>query len=160
MAVTAGQSDLFTNPAASPMVRNTVPDDGGKLRIKRFTYTQSGAGDAASTVDLVKLPPGNVRVFPALSRITCSAFGASRVLDVGWTAYVDLAGAAVAADANDMQNDLDVSAAASAALTSTVTGDGSKLFSSQGGVTIQAVVAGGTIPDAATLTGYIVYAQE
>jgi hypothetical protein len=137
-----------------------VSDYKGKLRFLFFSHVQSGAGDATSTVDLVKLPAGKIRLVMPLSRIYRSAFGASRVLDIGWTAYTDQNGAAVAAAPAGLVNDLDVSAAGNSNPTGVVGEHETKEFDSRDGVLLQAVVAGGTIPDGAKVSGYLVYVQD
>jgi hypothetical protein len=124
--------------------------DYGELRAYAFDFTQSGAGDANSTVDLVRLPPGRYRLVPNMSRITGSAFGASRVLDVGHTGWTKPDGTAVAADAEAIVADGDVSSAATLIGKNTYV-----VVEAKAAVTIQAKVAGGTIPDGATLNGFI-----
>lgn len=161
MAVVNTYSDQIANvDRSSPNAKNEADAWSGKLRVAYFTATQVGAGDAASIQYLVKMPAGRVRIIPALSRITNSAFGASRVLDVGHGGYTNKSGTAVPASANYLANDIDVSAAANNAFATTTSADPTYLIESRGGFTIQSVVAGGTIPDAATLKGYIVYIHE
>ena len=70
MAVTNQNSTEYANLIAVPLVRNETTDWNGRLRFQRFTFTQSGAGDATSTVTLTKLPAGRVRVFNRLTSIT------------------------------------------------------------------------------------------
>lgn len=161
MAVTQEKSDQITNQEASPPVMAGVDTLRGKLKILRFTYTQgAAAGDAGSLSELVKVPAGVVRVFLALSRITTSAFGAARTMDIGWLAYTDTDGAAVAADPNGLDDGVDVSSAVSFAPTGTVGEDETYLFESNGGVTLTAQTNDATIPAAATINGYFVYVQD
>jgi len=163
MAVTTETSTQRSNPIASPPVMNPAYEDHGRLRVKAFTFTQgAAAGDATSTQGLVKLPPGKGRVYLGLSLLENSAFGASRTLDVGYAAHTQTDGTAVAADPNAFDNAIDVSSLASAALGSDVAAASGKMweFDSKAGIDIGAVVAGGTIPAGATLTGYIVYSQD
>lgn len=163
MAVTTEKSVELANADALPPVMNDVGNDHGRLRVKRFTFTQgAAAGDATSVQKLVKLPAGKVTVYTNLGYINWSAFGASRVLDVGHAAYNDPDGAAVAAGAAAWDNDIDVSAAGGAQLGSDVTAGVGKIveYNSRSGVTIQASVAGGTIPAGATIKGYVVYSMD
>lgn len=160
MAVTAQKSTQLTNAEAVPVVRTHGVDLSGKLRVAYFDFTQDGAGDATSTVDLVELPNGRVRVYPELSHIKFSAFGASRVLDIGYLAHTDQNGDAVSADTDYFATDVDVSSAGTAKLSEALDAATTKLFQSRDGVVIQANVAGGTIPDAATLSGFVVYAMD
>lgn len=161
MAVTNSLSDQLTNAAAVPVVRNNAVDVTGKLRIAYFSFTQgAAAGDATSTADLVKLPPGRVRVLEELSKIRFSAFGASRVLDIGYKTYTGNDGVAVAADDDGFATDIDVSAAGNATFAEANHAANTHLFQSRDGVTVYATVAGGTIPAAATLSGYVVYTMD
>ena len=163
MAVTTEKSDQITNAEASPRTGIPAYDWSGKLRIARFDFTQgSSAGDANSTAELVRLPTGRVRVYLVQSRITTSAFGSSRTLDLGHMAYTDEAGDTVAADEDSLDAAQSVSGAASYVPIGTVGGEESYLFSSHSteGVTIIAKCEGGTIPAAATIKGYFVYAVE
>lgn len=162
MAVTTEYSAEYTNMTAKPPVLADAAVSYGKLRLLQFTFTQgAAAGDAGSSAALVKLPAGKVALIGALSRIECSAFGAARTLDIGWDAYKDKNGTAVVADDNGLTDNLDVSAAAAADLTQlAVLGGGIKVFESLNGVVLRATVAGGTIPIAATLKGYVVVSVE
>lgn len=153
MAVTNQDSAQFDSERLYPV------ENGGKLRIAYFEFTQGvAAGDAASTAELCRLPMGRIRIIPQLSRIAFSAFGASRVLDVGFRAYTTEGNAAVAEAANALANDIDVSSADAdgVPIGALLKWD---LFSTKG-VTVFAQVAGGTIPAAATLKGYIIYVAE
>ena len=160
MAVTVEKSTQLTAELAGNI--GAINELGAKFRIKRFNFTQgAAAGDATSSAELVQLPAGRVRVYPKLSVLSNSAFGASRVLDVGYKAYTSEAGAAVTADLDFIDNDIDVSSAASAALgTDIAAADKTAYFASATGVTLVATVAGGTIPVAATLDGYVVYSID
>lgn len=162
MATTAQKSDQLTNRDATPMVQNLGTDLGGKLRFMNFTFTQSGAGDAGSTVDLFKLPAGRHRILLASSRVAYSAWGASRTLDIGHTAYTDLDGDAVTADPDALTGTgpEDVSSAGVMTPSNAANSVDSVLIESKEEVLIQGVVAGGTIPDGATLAGYFVYVTE
>lgn len=133
---------------------------GGAIRYLSFAFAQAGAGDANSTVDLVLLPAGKVTVLLAQSRIANSAFGSSRVLDIGWPAYADANGTTVAADDNGLDDDQDVASAGAYAPTGTVGGAETRVFESRDGVRLQAKVAGGTIPDGATLAGYFAIVHQ
>lgn len=163
MAVTNEVSDQLDNVAAVPPVMNPSYDEGGKLRSFYFHFVQgAAAGDATSTATLVHIPPGKWRIFLPLSVIQWTAFGASRVLDVGYAAHTNADGTAVTADPDSFDNDIDVSSAGQAALGSDFAlGTGDTLeIDSKDGVDILATVAGGTIPAAAVLSGFIVAARD
>jgi len=160
MAVTQQQATQLSNTDLAPQVANPTTDMTGKLRIARFDFTQSGAGDAGSLAEIAKLPPGKVRIILPLSRIAFSAFGLARTMDLGWLAYTDLAGDAVAADPNGLDDGVAVDIAGSVNPGGTVGGDETYLFTSTDGVTITAQVNDGTIPDAGTLNGYLLYVLD
>jgi len=161
MAVTIQKSQEVTL-AAGKLSDNTTakyrywPAEGGKVRYAHFTLPATTVtGDDGSSVDLVNLPHGQVRVLPAECRMKCSALGASRVMDLGVRAYVASDGkTAVAAILNDFVNDRDVSAATDTHFGLT---DVKKDYFSATGLTISALVTGGTIPIGATMEGYIAY---
>lgn len=164
MTVTAQQSTQTSNAAAG--VYNSTflnpAENHAKVKIARFDFTQSGAGDIGSTIDLVKLPPGKVRLLGDLSMIAFSALGTGRTLNIGWTAYTGSDASAQSGNAAGLNSALDVSAAGKSQVGSAgVLGNHQTiLFDSQSGVLIQAVVGGNTIPDQATLTGYVAYAKD
>lgn len=166
MAVTVENSLEYANQIARPPVTMESNTVYGKLRLYNFHFTQgAAAGDATSTQRLIKLPAGKVRLIGPLSYVIPSAFGAARVLDIGWEAYRDKLGVAVAASANGVNDDIDVSAAVLARLGVTAAGvpklaDGTKLFESSAGVVLFSTVAGGTIPAGATLQGVLTIAVE
>lgn len=161
MAITQEKSDQIVNQEATPPVMSGVDTLRGKVKMLRFSFTQgAAAGDAASLQELVKVPAGVVRVILSLSRIAHSAFGAARTLDLGWLAYTDTNGAAVAADPNGLDDGVDVSSAGSFIPGGTVGGDETFLFESNGGLTLTTQNNDGTIPIGATLNGYIMYVQD
>jgi hypothetical protein len=150
-----------TNQTSAQLVdgyRGDPRDNHGKLRFAYFKATQSGVGDATSTMDLCKLPPGNVRVLPGLSRVSCSALGAARTLDLGHRAYETKAdGTLESEDLDAFAADIDVSGAvAGAAWNTTIKFD----VYSRNEVTLTAQVNDGTIPDAAVIEGYVAYLYE
>lgn len=162
MAVTNQSSTEYTAQTASPPTVQETTVIHGRVRFAKVTHTQDGAGDATSTVDLIKLPAGRVRLLGPLCQLRFSAFGAARTLDVGWTAYTDIDGAAVVADADGLDDGIDVSSAGTMPLgTNTAVTDGDTYeFESDDGVVLQATVLGGTIPDAATIKGFIAYVVD
>jgi hypothetical protein len=123
----------------------------GKLRALPFNFTQSGVGDANSIVRLLKMPAGKHTILWGLSRLRVSALGAGRTLDLGYAAHYDPAGAAVAGDEDAFASAIDVSAAAVIVFDET----GNDLVTS-----MNAKVEVDTIPNAATIDGYIVIAVE
>ena len=162
MAVTYEYSTEAALESSSPSLANMLIQ-GMKLRILPFTFTQGvAAGDAGSLAYLRRLPPGEVWFYPKASEIQWDAFGASRVLDIGYAAYTAPDGTAVPVSAAKFDDDIDVSSEGEAALgsdyTHAVAGDTGqfKKFTSREGVTIYATVAGGTIPAGTVISGYLV----
>ena len=169
MAVTTQNSTEYGNLVAEPPVGIPTTSGKGVKRIMRFSFTQSGAGDANSLVNLARLPAGNIRVLLTECFMHSSDFGTGITLDIGWTAYTDAEGNAVAADADAFVDGLDVSTQAATVLWSGeaqgtgsgVTIDKTFLLSSRAGILVQAIVLGaGGIPDGATLTGFMTYVQD
>lgn len=161
MAVVNENSNLYANQVATGAQTFSHPSSlHGRKRIAWFDYTRTTVGDASSLVNLVKLPPGRVRVFLNETVFSSSALGAARTMDTGWLAYNDPDGAAVAADPNGLDDGVDVSSAAVFSPTGTVGGEETYLFQSRDGVTLTAQVNDGTWPAAATLQGYVTYVVD
>lgn len=161
MAVTTENSDQIDNGEASPPVMEGAHTLHGKVRLAYFDFTQgSSAGDAGSLAYLVKLPAGTVRVLNPLSFIGFSAMGAARTMDLGWLAYTDQDGDAVAADPNGLDDGIDVSSAGTVVPGGTVGGGETYVFQSNSGVTLTAQINDDTIPAAATLNGFIAYVVD
>ena len=162
MAVTTQYSTQYGGVGDTPSVAS-LPNsyDVGRKQAYWFDHTQSGAGDATSTVDLVFLPAGKYRILIAESHIEWTAFGASRLLDIGLRAYTNADGTAVVVDDNLYDDDVDVSSAGQAAMgsdyiTATLANKAKGHYiDALNGVSLFCTVAGGTIPDAAQLHGYI-----
>jgi hypothetical protein len=160
MAVTTQVSDQITAIDSVPPEAVPVYSWHGRLRVAYFKHTQSGVGDANSTVELVKLPQGSVRVLGALSKIYFSAFGAARTLDLGFAEYQDLDGVDVAADEDFFASAVDVSAAGSAAFDEAGSAARAPVLQSQSGVTVMAKCEAATWPDGAVIEGYVVYVVD
>lgn len=152
--------------------RGSPLNDHGKLRVQFFDLPAiTVAGDASSTVELCRLPPGPVRIIPDLCRLATSAFGSSRTLDVGHRAYEKrdpyMAGGSATTEAEDPDAFIDGLDVATA-VTGSPFGAGLSAFGyktkfdlySKSGVTVFATVLGGTIPIGATIRGFIVYVYE
>lgn len=161
MAVTTQNSTEYGNQVATPPVVQDAHVTLGKVRIAAFSHTQSGAGDAGSSAALVKLPPGKVRLLGAMSHAYVNWTTALATLDLGWDAYTDIDGAAVAADPNGLDDGLDVDAAGAKSFGSILAAAGAqKVFESRGGVVIRATSQDVALADADTIAGYIVYVVE
>ena len=160
MAVTNEKSTQMTNLDASPPVKLEARQAHGKTRVFAFDFTQgAAAGDATSTALLARIP-ANSKVIGHLSKVYHSAFGAARTLDVGYKAYTDVDGTAVAADPNFFASAVDVALAGSFLLDESDTQAAQKGREFNGQADIDAVVAVDTIPVGATLNGFVIYSVE
>lgn len=153
--------ETYTSVQAADGYRKRPTEEHGKLRIAYFEVTALAvAGDADSIAYLCDLPPGAVRILPGLSRVTSSALGASRTLDIGHAAYQKRDSAVEAFEAVNYEAfcaNLDVSSAvAGVAFSTALKYD----VYSKTGVQVYARVQGGTWPANATLSGYITYIAE
>ena len=140
--------------------RRTPVDDHGKLRTQYFSVGPLDTAYAAN--DLVKLfdlPSGRKRILPGLSRISCSAFGAGRTIDIGHEAYMKRPpdNDVEAADLDAFIDGMDVSAAVNGAAWSTALKFD---MYSMTEVEVYMTILGGTMPVGATLQGYITYLYE
>lgn len=136
-------------------------EDTGKLRVIYAEVNQgAAAGDATSTWEIAKLPPGKVIVWPHLCKYRVDALGAARVMDIGHRAYISRGDAGQTTEAEDEDAfalNIDVSGATNAAFPATG-GVAYEMWSAQG-ITLYASVAGGTIPANATGEFVIVYSD-
>jgi len=146
-------STQYGNTVAVPPVMNAVNAEHGRVRVAAFDYTQAAQGSAGDDVNLVKLPAGSIRVLSVY--VAFSAFGASRTLDLGYGAIVELSdGTTTAADPDGISANTDISGAGA------VTSTANKTISSTEGVIVSAQVNDGTLPAAATLNGYVLYVVD
>lgn len=130
----------------------------GRVKAMTFEFTQgSAAGDANSTAKLIELPAGKLIVLTALSQIRVSALGSSRVMDVGYDAYVKLDGTPVVADPDYFVTVADVASGGTVAFTESTTANLGQYLESDKGIVVKATVTGGTIPAGATIKGVILY---
>ena len=159
MAVTTQKSTQLTNLDALPPVLEDSADYAGRLRVAYFSATQSGAGDATSSAEIVRLPPGRVTLLGALSNIEHNWTTASATMDVGWDAYTEIDGTAVAADPNGLDDGIAVDTAGETAIGSIVAA-GRKQFDSNTGVSIRLTSQDVALADADTAEGYLIYVVD
>ena len=154
----AFQNYLSTQKA--PEFRGRPVDDHGKLRYQYFNVPAVAVqGDAASEFELCEMPPGAVRILLPFSRLTFSAFGVGRTLDVGHRAYMRRP----PDNTQEAQNPTALATAidVSAALANQVLGTKLKYdIYSMRGFTLYARCNVGTVPVGATLEGLIAYLYE
>ena len=148
------------------MVSNDTTEWHGRVRIVTFAHTQLEARDATSSVALARLPAGRVRLLLVSGALTVNWTTACATLDLGWDAYTDLEGDAVAADPNGLADGLDVdtagyvTGATLAALAGLAATAGTRLFESKDGVVIRATSEDVALANGDTLAGCLVTVQD
>lgn len=162
MAVETIKSTQYGNRDANPPVANEPQDVGGKIRFYRFDFNQgSAAGDATSKQLLCRVKAGKGYIIPILSRCKWSAFGASRTLDIGHAGWTKPDGTVQNAAADVIDDGRDVSSAGVSYLGAGTNGVTDVIaYNAIDEITIQSVVAGGTIPASATLNGWIAVVEQ
>jgi hypothetical protein len=135
-------------------------EEHGKLRQNyAFFKNLSGAvGDANSTVELFRLPPGRLSLRPLMSVLRSTAFGASRVVKIGHRKYARTATEDVAEDDDAFSSAVDISAAGMA--TSPYGTQVKYDLYSLSGITVFATITGGNVPTNAELETYLSFIYE
>lgn len=164
MAVLTLRSAQQTPQYGGDLANRLYPmDEGGKLRILRASIAAlAAAGDIGTTIELCRIPQGRSRLLPYMSRLWTTAYGAARVLDIGVRAYYGSDGKTVVAEnANQIANDIDVSAALAASMIDPTSHIDyfaqASVDERDKGPMIFATIAGGTIPVGATLEAMFVF---
>jgi hypothetical protein len=158
MAETNESSDILTIAESTTRQLNDNTKSRAKLVLERFSFTQGGdAGDSNSTIRVCKLP-ARARYLSMFSWARFSAFGASRVLSLGWEAYKNpKTGATIAADLTGLGTGLDVSSAGTALMSSLTTPVDDKEFINEAVLAFQCTGSAVGIPAGATVSGVIAY---
>jgi hypothetical protein len=159
MAVTNESSDILEVAESSTRQLNDNTKSRAHLLLERFEFTQgAAAGDANSTIRVCKLP-ARARYLSAYSWIRFSAFGASRVLSLGWEAYRNPKDPAnpFTLDVDGLGSALDVSSAGTALMSALTNAVDDKEFVDD--VVLAFQCTGGTIPAGATVSGQIAYTR-
>lgn len=160
MAVTNQKSDQITNFDAVPAVNEQAHNLHGRVRMAYVSHTQSGAGDATSDIELLRLPAGKVRLLGNISNLEFSWATASATADVGWAAYTDLNGDAVAADPNGLDDGINVDTANTETAIGSLVEAKTKLFESNSGVSIMLTSQDVALADGDTVEGVIYYVVD
>ena len=163
MAVTTQKSTEYTNATASPVTLNEANVYHGRVRIAYFTHDQDGVGDAGSSVALCALPAGKVKVLLSQSKAYVNWVTSSATLDLGWDAYTNISGTAVAADPDGLVDGLDVDTVGyqtlEGALAGIIATGGTYTFETQSGVVIRATSPTAMV-DGDDLVGYLLYVVD
>ena len=151
MAVTNTGSAEYQNQTADPVVELAPTDQHGRVRMAHFTF-DSITGDANSTLDLIKMPAGRVRVLGV--HMANSAFTATAALSLGHTGYTAEDGTAEPADDDAFATGVDVATASTGRYVHC-----DVLVKSRGGFIVRGTVktAGGA---SETLSGYLTYTVD
>ena len=163
MAVTTQKTTEYTNATATPVTLNEANVYHGRVRIAYFTHDQDGVGDAGSSVALCSLPAGKVKVLLKSSNAYVNWTTSSATLDLGWDAYTDINGDAVALDIDGLVDGLDVDTVGYQSLEGALAGikatGGTYTFESQSGVVIRATSPTAMV-DGDDLVGYLLYVVD
>jgi len=163
MAVTTQKSTEYTNATATPVTLNEANVYHGRVRIAYFTHDQDGVGDAGSSVALCSLPAGKVKVLLKSSNAYVNWTTSSATLDLGWDAYTNISGTAVAADPDGLVDGLDVDTVGyqtlEGALAGIIATGGTYTFETQSGVVIRATSPTAMV-DGDDLVGYLLYVVD
>ena len=163
MAVTTQKSTEYTNATATPVTLNEANAYHGRVRIAHFTHDQDGVGDAGSSVALCSLPAGKVKVLLKSSNAYVNWTTSSATLELGWDAYTNISGTAVAADPDGLVDGLDVDTVGyqtlEGALAGIIATGGTYTFETQSGVVIRATSPTAMV-DGDDLVGYLLYVVD
>jgi hypothetical protein len=159
MAVTSQKSTEVTALDADTLLDTHTLK--GRVRIAYFEHAQSGAGDAGSSVEIARLPAGKVRVLASQSKAYFNWTTASATADLGWDAYTDIDGSAVAADPNGIDDGISVETAGYQTFGASVTATGgTKVFESRDGVSLRLTSQDVAIADADVVAGFILFVVD
>lgn len=151
-------STQVANSDARPIVKNPVSDVGGRLRVQYFDFTVTTELAIDDEVNIVRLPSGRKRIFPALCVLTPSTHGSSRTANVGFRAYTDpdATPSAVSEDPDGLATLLGTNVSTDVAFDVA----GTVLINSEEEVDLFIQVKGGTVAVNETYSGYIVYSLD
>jgi len=155
-------SNEMTDLRATPRVPQNPTELHGRVRIASVTYTQVANGSAGDIFQMCKLPAGRVKVLGGLSQLYINLTTASMKVEIGWAAYTNLAGTAVAADPNglDATKDVDTAGVFSVGTVAAVLALGqNKVFESQDGVILTLTMTTDTVASD-SVVGHIAYVLD
>jgi hypothetical protein len=154
MAQTVTLSDRsLTNPDL-----NADQFEGNMVTGYSGVYTHAGGADTDVEVELIKLPPGRVRIYSLLSRIETTAMVATADFHLGTRAFTNEDGTAVAEDDNRFADNLDAGSALDQAWPLPA-GIGITDLNSQEGITLYCLVDTANIEDGDTIEVTCVYSR-
>lgn len=155
MPVEHKKSDVITNLERNGFQPGLV---GMRMQYIVFNHKQTPAGDATSTVELAKLPPGKVTLVGSASHVGHTDI--NNDVDVGHRAYTKPDGSIEAEDVDDL-NDAEATANAGSFTLGKAVGQWQfKTYESKDGVTIFLTKNTGALPNNAEINGVIAYIQH
>lgn len=153
-------SNQLAEGVATPPTKVDACEWNGKLRFYRANYAYGAGGGAINDVlRLFKIPAGKVRIILPMCRIAHTAFAGANA-DLGWEAYTQPDGTAVAADPNGLDDGQSINAAGNYAPVGTVGGDETYEFDSRDGVVITLTVTDAAPGANDAINAYFVVSHE
>ena len=136
---------------------NALNNEAG-MQVATATYTSDTA--ETGTINMIRLPAGSVRVHSSMCRLsTGAAYVTNSNLSIGYAAYTQESGTAVAADDDALVNDADAGGGA-LDVNFELPGDPRFMdFNSQEGITITATVSTANISVGSTLNLEVVFSR-
>ena len=164
MAAITEKSNQMLDNTATPFRAQDPRNWEAPIRLMYFNYTrsaQAAAGDAGSIIELVRIPPGQIRLILPNSVIFFKTFPSSNTkLSIGHRAYTDRNGTEISQSLTSVFTSLTVDAAGSQFLFDKEIGDDqTQAFDTVEGLTLFAAVKVGTLPASVELSGYFAYTQ-
>lgn len=149
-------STYLTNQEAANR-DNSKRNDPQHIKIHRFPqYTHAAAqGAGTGEINLGKLPPGELTIYPDLSRVVTSAFAANADIHLGHRAYTQPDGTVVAEDDNQWLDNGDAASGVDAAFG--LPAVGYDVVDSVGGIEVFAMIDTGNIEVGDTIDVWFAY---
>lgn len=141
-----------TNEKDSAVKADLRDHSGLKVVVGQYTHS---AGAGTGEINMFKLPPGRIRIYPDLCRVVSSAMVATADLHIGHRAYVNEAGTTVVEDDNEWLDNADAGSAIDSALTDG--GTTNNAYNSEDGIEVYALIDTGNIENTDTIYLLMVY---
>lgn len=163
VALAVTESEQIEDINETPPTALQPVDLHGRIRLAFFEWDNGlVAGDAGGVIDIVRLPAGRVRLLGRLSSIYHNMTTGSNTIDIGWKAYVDLNGDAVAADPDGLDDGISVETAGTiniGTVAAVLAECGQYLFESQTGVVLT-VTSVGIVAASDKMVGCLAYVLD
>lgn len=157
MAAFTGTPVDSTERTAQKSSKKNEAYNEAKMNYARFSYTHA-AGAGTGEINLVKLPAGEIMIYPSLSRINSSQFATNADLHLGHRAYVQKDGTAVVEDDNEFLDNAD--AGGGAIGSAFLLPASPTVYDTKEGLEVYAMVDTANIEDGDTIDGWVAYTQN